>query len=87
MAKRKRASWWKMFSHQRAALEALSDSEVGEGLKVAFRYFDGEEIGDGLSRGAFVAFSVVKPYIDESIAEYEESVANGKAGADTRWRR
>lgn len=44
MAKAKRATWWKMFSHQRAAVESVSDDAAGSGLKAAFRYFDGEEI-------------------------------------------
>lgn len=44
MSKPKRATWWKMLYHQRAAIESIPDEEVGRGLKAAFRYFDGEEI-------------------------------------------
>lgn len=79
MAKEKRASWWKMFYHQRSALEAISDVDVGRGLKAAFRYFDGEPVeAADLSQSAFIAFSVIRPYIDEARADYDARVAAGK---------
>ncbi len=86
MAKAKRATWWKMFSHQRAAVESVSDEAAGSGLKAAFRYFDGEEISpEELSPQAFTVFCVIRPYIDESMRDYAESVARGKEGAGKRW--
>lgn len=86
MAKEKRATWWKMFSHQRAAIESVSDEDAGSGLKAAFRYFDGESIyQDELTAQAFTVFCVIRPYIDESRRDYEASVAKGKEGADKRW--
>ena len=44
MTKEKRATWWKMFYHQRAVIESVSDEDAGIGLKAAFRSFDGEDI-------------------------------------------
>lgn len=86
MSKPKRATWWKMLYHQRAAIESISDEEVGRGLKAAFRYFDGEDVRpEELTPQAFTVFCVMRPYIDESIRNYEESVANGRKGADKRW--
>lgn len=86
MAKMRRAAWWKMFYHQRAAIESVSDEAAGEGLKAAFRYFDGEEIEpQSLSPQAFTVFCVIRPYIDESWRDYEESVKNGQKGAANRW--
>lgn len=86
MSKPKRATWWKMLYHQRAAVESIPNKEVGAGLKAAFRYFDGEEINScDLSPQAFTVFCVMRPYIDESMRSYEESVANGKRGASERW--
>ena len=86
MAKEKRATWWKMFNHQRAAIESVSDEDAGKGLKAAFRYFDGEEISpDMLTRPAFVVFSVIRPYIDESKQDYAAAVESGKRGGDKRW--
>lgn len=81
MPKPKRATWWKMFYHQRAVVESIPDAEVGRGLKAAFRYFDGEEVTTAdLTPQAFTVFCVIKPYIDESMRDYEESVANGRKG-------
>lgn len=86
MAKVKRATWWKMLYHQRAAIESIPNEEVGSGLKAAFRYFDGEDVSPNeLTPQAFTVFCVMRPYIDESIRNYEESVANGKRGAGERW--
>lgn len=85
MAKEKRATWWKMLYHQRAAIESIPNEEVGAGLKAAFRYFDGEDVmPEDLSPQAFTVFCVMRPYIDESMRNYEESVMNGKRGADER---
>lgn len=86
MPKQKRATWWKMLYHQRAAVESVSGKDAGMGLKAAFRYFDGEELDPAdLSPQAFTVFCVMRPYIDESIRNYEESVANGRNGAEKRW--
>ena len=86
MGGQKRPTWWKMLYHQRAAVESVSDEDAGMGLKAAFRYFDGEELDpETLTPQAFTVFCVMRPYIDESIRNYEESVANGRKGAEERW--
>lgn len=86
MPKIKRATWWKMLYHQRAVIESIPNEEVGAGLKAAFRYFDGEDINpNDLSAQAFTVFCVMRPYIDESMRSYRESVENGKKGASERW--
>ena len=86
MAKEKRATWWKMFYHQRAAIESVSDAEAGRGLKAAFRYFDGESVeAADLTQAAFTVFCVMRPYIDESKRDYEARVNDGRNGAKTRW--
>ena len=84
MSKANRATWWKMFCHQRAAINSVSDIEVGQGLKAAYAYFDGEDPGD-LSPGAFTVFCVMRPYMDEAQADYEKFVADGRKGAEKRW--
>ena len=77
-----------MFAHQRAAVEAVEDKDVGAGIKAAFRYFDGEEVPPGsISAQAFIVFCVMKPYIDESFRDFEASVESGKEGARRRWNR
>ncbi len=86
MAKEKRATWWKMFCHQRAAIESVSNEDAGKGLKAAFRYFDGEDIQpDDLPPAAFTVFCVMRPYMDESKRDYECAVENGRTGASNRW--
>ena len=86
MAKEKRATWWKMFYHQRAAIESISNDDVGKGLKAAFRYFDGEDIdAEQLTPQAFTVFCVMRPYIDESIQDYEKAIEEGRKGAARRW--
>ena len=77
-----------MFAHQRAAVEAIDDKDVGAGIKAAFRYFDGEDVPQGsISAQAFIVFCVMKPYIDESFRDFEKSVESGKEGARRRWER
>jgi len=86
MAKEKKATWWKMFSHQRAAVESVSDRNAGAGLKAAFRYFDGEDIPAGsMTPQAFTVFCVIRPYIDEARQDFERSVKSGRKGAEARW--
>lgn len=86
MAKEKRATWWKMFYHQRAAIESVNNEDAGAGLKAAFRYFDGEDISpDSLTAQAFTVFCVIRPYIDESFQDYNSCIENGKRGAKNRW--
>ena len=78
MAKEKRATWWKMFYHQRAAIESVSNEDAGKGLKAAFQYFDGEDVNQQeLTQAAFTVFCVMRPYIDESKNDYERRVQNG----------
>lgn len=79
MAKEKRASWWKMFYHQRAAIESVSDEDAGKGLKAAFRYFDGEDISqDDLPQAAFTVLCVMRPYMDEAMEDYQKSREYGR---------
>ena len=87
MAKKKAGpTWWKMFKHQRPVIESVSDSDAGLGLKAAFSYFDGEDIDpDSLNQGAFIVFTVIRPYIDESKKDYEDAVLYGSTGAKKRW--
>lgn len=87
MKREKRATWWKMLYHQRAAISSVSDTDAGLGLKAAFAYFDGEDIDPAnLTPGAFTVFCVIRPYIDESIRDFENSVTCGKKGAEKRWK-
>lgn len=86
MAKEKRASWFKMFRHQRPVIDSVTDEDAGQGLKMAFAYFDGEDIGEiNYTSSAFTVFCVIRPYIDEAKADYEQRVQDGKDGAEKRY--
>lgn len=46
-----------MLYHQRAAVESVSDEDAGQGLKAAFRYFDGGDVKpEDLTPQAFTVF-------------------------------
>lgn len=86
MARKKnsRPTWFKMFLHQKAIIESVTDETAGKALKAAFTYFDTGECGE-LDPLAFAVFSAIKPYIDESFQEFQRSVDMGKEGAKKRW--
>lgn len=84
MARPKRATWFKMFYHNRAVLDALSDTDVGKAIKAAFAYFDGEQIDPAaVPQGAFIAFSVIRPQIDEALQDYSDRVERGRQSQDS----
>ena len=84
MAKKEgRPAWFKMFLNQKAIIDVVSDETAGKALKAAFQYFDTGEIVE-LDQSAFLVFSVIKPYIDESYEDYRRSVEAGKDGANKR---
>lgn len=86
MAKKKegRPSWFKMFLHQKALVDAVPDDVAGKALKAVFRYFESGEVGE-LDPLAFAVFASVKPYIDESFNDYQRSSNAGRQGNAKRW--
>lgn len=48
-----------------------------------FQYFENGEVIE-LSPLEFSVFSSVKPYVDESLEDYEKAVEEGKEGANKR---
>lgn len=86
MAKKKegRPSWFKMFLHQKAIVDAVPDDVAGKALKAVFQYFESGEVGK-LDPLAFAVFASVKPYIDESFNDYRRSSNAGKQGNAKRW--
>lgn len=86
MARKKegRPSWFKMFLHQKALIDAVPDEVAGKALKAALQYFETREEGnlDPLSSAVFAS---IKPYIDESFDDYQRSSDAGKAGNEKRW--
>lgn len=84
MAKENRPAWFKMFRNQKALIDSVPDDTVGKALKAIFQYFENGEVVD-MNPLEFAVFSSVKPYVDESVEDYEKSVEAGKVGANKRW--
>ena len=79
MAKEKRATWFKLFVHQRAFMEAASDQAVGAAVKAALRYFDtGEETN--LKAGSAMIYAALKGSADEATGDFVRKIENGKKG-------
>ncbi len=79
-----RPSWFKMFLHQKAIVDSVDDETAGKALKAVFQYFDTGEIAE-LEQEAFIVFSAIKPYIDESFVDFNTYSAAGKKGMNIRW--
>ena len=79
MAKEKRASWFKLFLHQKPLLDAVPDETVGKAVKAAMAYFEDGTI-PSLDTLESVIFLSIKPYIEEANSDYEKKSENGKKG-------
>lgn len=75
----KRPAWFKLFLHQKPIVDSVPDAVVGQAIKAAFNYFDSREEPQ-LDALPMVVFSAIKPYIDESFADYDRDVRNGYRG-------
>lgn len=82
MAKReKRPFWFKLFLSIRPMLDAIPDESAGKAMKTALAYFEdrGCEIAD-LDPLATALFAALKTSIDESYADFDKRVENGRTG-------
>ena len=79
MAKEARASWFKLFLHQKPMMDAVPDEVLGRAIKGAMAYCEkGEEAPlDTVEQLLFLMF---KPYIDEAQADFQKKAENGKKG-------
>ena len=77
MSREKRANWFKMFRHQKAIIDAVSDAEAGQAIKAIFEYFDTGEVPD-MTTPAFLVFASVKPDVDKALSDYAARVERGK---------
>ena len=84
MAKReKRASWFKLFLHQKPLMDAVPDATLGKAIKASMQYFDTGEIStlDPLETAVFMC---IKQYVDEAFNDYQKDIENGKKGGRPR---
>ena len=79
-----RPSWFKMFLHQKALLDAVPDETVDKALKAVFQYFDTGEVVD-LDPMAFAVFAAVKPYVEESFEDFERTSERNRMNVAKRW--
>ena len=87
MAKKKdRPSWFKMFIHQKALIDSVPDETAGKALKAVFAYFEDGEIPT-IDPLAFAVFSAIRPYVDESFADFEQTRKKNTENVKKRWAR
>lgn len=86
MAKEKRPSWFKMFLHQKNIIDSVDDGTAGKALKAVFEYFDSGEIID-LDQAAFIVFSAIKPYVDESFEDFQRTSEKNRENVMKRWKK
>ena len=79
MAKEKRASWFKLFLHQKPIIDAMEDAVVGKAIKAALSYFEDGTVND-LDPMSYILFASMQPFVDEAKEDYQKSVENGKKG-------
>ena len=84
--KKERPSWFKMFLHQKALIDAVPDEDAGKALKGSLQYFETGDLPalDGL---AAVVFASIKPYIDEAVEDFEKTREKNRSNAMKRWGR
>lgn len=79
-----RPSWFKMFRNQKALIDSVPDAEVGQALKAVFQYFEDRTVIE-MSPLVFAVFSSLKPYIDESYADFEAASKKNRENVKQRW--
>ena len=86
MAKNKtgRPSWFKVFLHSKAMIDAVPDDVAGKAFKSALRYFETGEVEE-LDQLTGAVFAALKPHIDEAFEDFRRSVDTGRAGGQKRW--
>lgn len=83
MAKEKRASWFKIFLHQKPMMDAVEDAVIGKALRAAMTYFEDGTVTQ-LDPMSQILFASMKPFVDEAVEDYKKSVENGKKGGRPR---
>ena len=84
MKKENRPAWFKMFRNQKALIDSVPDAEVGQALKAVYQYFEDGTVVE-MSPLVFAVFSSVKPYVDESFADFEAASKKNRANVKQRW--
>ena len=85
MAKRKdRPSWFKMFGNHKALIDSVPDEVAGRAIKAVFQYFDTSEVME-MEPLAFAVFASIKPFVDESFADFQKIREKNAKNIRKRW--
>lgn len=86
MAKPKRPTWFKIYDDFSIILNAISNEDVGAGLKLAMKYFETlEEPTEPMNPQTQVVFHVFRNSIDTAYADYADMSNRGRHAANTRY--
>lgn len=79
-----RASWFKVFLHQKALIDSVPSENVGTALKAALQYFETGK-SPQIDPLSFAVFSTFKQFIDESNDDFRKFSEAGQRGNKKRW--
>lgn len=82
--KQKRPIWFKLYLSCKSVFDAVPDEVVGKAIKAGLRYLETGEVEE-LDSLTSIVFAVLKPHIDEAVADVQRSVYAGMVGAKKRW--
>jgi len=79
-----RPSWFKLFLHHKALIDAVSDEVAGRALKAALHYFDTGEVAE-LDSLTGAVFAALKPHIDEAFEDFQATSEKNRQNIKKRW--
>lgn len=91
MAKKKKPHWFKIYGDDIAIFEGQEYEKIGEAFLRALRYFSVEnetarrKIADPSDPVSKILYHALRRGVDESLKDYQQSVAAGFKGARKRY--
>lgn len=79
-----RPSWFKVFLHQKAAIDEMPDEIVGRAFKAAMHYFETGEIPE-IELVARGIFAPMRESVNEAFADFERTSDKNRENVRKRW--
>lgn len=79
-----RPSWFKVFLHQKAAIDEMPDEIVGRAFKAAMQYFETGEVPE-IELVARGIFAPMRESVNEAFADFEETSEKNRRNVQKRW--
>ena len=79
-----RPSWFKVFLHQKAAIDEMPDEIVGRAFKAALQYFETGDIPD-IELAARGVFAPMRESVNEAFADFERTSNKNRENVQKRW--